>query len=285
MPLISQLQDGEFGRIHGRIRQASPTLLSTEADRACVYWDVRKDIHAKPDEHEGQLFWVEDTRGDQVLIDPERIQILAAGEERKTLLETASADLHAVTARIREIKDAFRESGSADAKLHSERKRLRKLATLLCAIRAHARGNVHASANLAEQKRFIDAQMHLIESGGLGTATLTRMVDRLEVVLAPGDPVEVEGVFRMEPLPAGLVAAHGYRERPTCWTLRDGEQPAKLIGIGSIAPTESKSFSAPAPSPLVVLPRQYPPPHRDPIVLGTAGAFIMGLLYYLLSVY
>lgn len=108
MTLISQLQDGEFARIRGRIRQASPTLLNTEAEQACVYWDVRKDIHAKPDAHEGQLFWVEDSRGDRVLIAPEQIQTLAAGEERKTLLETASTDLHAVTARLREIKDAFR---------------------------------------------------------------------------------------------------------------------------------------------------------------------------------
>lgn len=283
MTLISQLQDGEFARIRGRIRQASSTLLKTEAERACVYWDVRKDIHSQPDEHEGQPFWVEDSRGDRVLIDPEQIQILAAGEERKTLLETASADLHAVTARIRELKDAFRESGSADAKLHSERKRLRKIATLLCAIRAHARGNVHASANLTEQKRFIDAQMHLIESGGLGTATLTRMVDRLEVVLTPDDPVEVEGVFRREPLPPELVAAQGYRERPTCWTIRDGEgQPAKLVGVGVIAPEQNKAARMETESPIAEVQSAYPPPHRDPIVQSTAAAVMTLILYYFL---
>lgn len=166
--------------------------------------------------------------------------------------------------------------------MYAERKRLRKLATLLSAIRAHARGNVHASANLAEQKRFIDAQLHLIEPGGLGTATLTKMV-RLEFVLAPDDAVEVEGVFRKAPQPPELVAAQGYRERPTCWALVGGEgHPAKLVGVGVIAPRQNESAPLETESPIAEVRTAYPPPHRDPIVQSTAAAVMTVIIYYLL---
>ena len=276
MKRIAELQEGEFARIRGRIRRAAPELLLVAGERRVVYRDVRKDVHAEPDQREGQPFWVEDAHGDRVLIRPEAIRIVAGGEEQDTLVETATSDLQAVTSRIRVLKDELRETGGADKTLRSERKRLAKIATLLCAIRAHARGNVHASANLEEQQRFIDEHMGLIQSDGLGTATMKMMVHRLEVILQPDDPVQVEGVFRIEPMPPDVGGAQGYRERPVCWTLRDGDEPATLIGMGKVSPAQNleekrgakKAKSAPAhagtPS------STHPPPHQDPIVRATA---------------
>lgn len=286
MKLVSQLEDGEFARIRGRIRQAARELIQTADHRPCVYWDTRRDIHATPDQHEGQPFWVEDASGDKILIRPESVQIVAAAEERKTLVETATSDLHAVTGRIRVLKDELRASGGTIKKLRSERKRLAKIATLLCAIRAHARGNVHASANLEEQQKFIDANMALIQSDGLGTATMKMMVHRLEVVLQPDDPVEVEGVFRVEPMPPDIGGAQGYRERPACWTVRAGEKPAIVVGVGRVAPERTKSAStraeAPSRSQASRPTPEHPPWHQDPIVRATA-VIVMSVvtLYYL----
>lgn len=287
MKLVSQLEDGEFARIRGRIRQAARELIQAEDRRPCVYWDVRPDVHGEPDQCEGQPFWVEDASGDKVLIRPGSIRVIAAGEERKTLVETATSDLQAVTARIRILKDELRGSSGQNKELRAERKRLAKIATLLCAIRAHARGNVHASANLEEQQRFIDANIGLIQSDGLGTATMKMMVHRLEIVLAPDDPVEVEGVFRIEPMPPDIGGAQGYRERPSCWTVRDGDDPALLIGVGRVAPERTKtkgaSTKAEAPSRQPAKPTsEYPPAHQDPIVRATAVIVATAVtLYYL----
>ena len=221
-----------------------------------------------------------------VLIRPEAVRIVAGGEERKTLVETATSDLHAVTARIRVLKDELRASAGADKKLRAERKRLAKIATLLCAIRAHARGNVHASANLEEQQKFIDQHMGLIQSDGLGTATMKMMVHRLEIVLAPDDPVEVEGVFRIEPMPPDVGGAQGYRERPACWTVRAGEKPALVVGVGRVAPHRKKSASvnpeAPSPERVPKPATEHLPPHQDPIVRATAVIVTTAVaLYYL----
>ncbi len=287
MKTISQVQEGEFARIRGRIRQATRELLHAEGDRRCVYWDVRRDLHSDPDQSECQPFWVEDASGDKVLIRPDRILIVARGEERKTLVETATSDLHAVTDRIRVVKDGLRRSGGTDRELRAERKRLAKIATLLCAIRAHARGNVHASANLEEQQRFIDQHMSLIQSDGLGTATMQMMVHRLEIVLQPDDPVEVEGVFRIEPMPPDIGGAQGYRERPACWTVTNGaDKPAMLMGIGRAAPEppdhKEKGASNSAKAPRNASQEEYPPWHQDPIVRGTATVVMtLVTLYYL----
>ena len=293
MRTIAQLQDGDTGRIRGRVRGARPELLLSKlGQKRCVYWDMRQGLDAPPEERESQAFWLEDATG-KVLIPRDGVVIEARGERRKALVERATADIHAVTERIRQLKQELR-SGTASGEVMRERQHLAKVATLLCAIRAHARGNVHNAASLKHQEEFIERNKHLVEGQDLGADTIEMMVQRFEVVLCEGDEVEAEGLFRVEPMPPDIGGAQGYRERPACLTLRpDRLGDARIVGVGQSAPIDEEELPDPFADPKDAKSAkkgskneqgkgEYPPPHEDPIVRATA--FIVGVavaVYYL----
>ncbi len=276
---VAQLQDGKTGRIRGRVRSAcAEPLTSKLGDQTCVYWDTRPGLDARPDESDSQPFWLEDASG-KVLVPAEGVRIEARGEHREALVERATADIHAVTERIRTLKAELRK-GDAGKGVSQERRRLAKVATLLCAVRAHAKGNVHASASLKHQEAYIEKNKHLVMADGLGRDTIEMMVQRVEVVLCDGDEVEAEGLFRVEPLPPHVGGAHGYRERAVCMTLRpDHDGDARIVGVGRSAPVEE--VDAPVETPRRAIQR-HPTPSRDPIVRATAVVvFVIAAAYFL----
>lgn len=240
---IGALADGARARVRGRVRRAAEPLISGLGKHACVYWDVRESLRSPPSERGAQPFWLEDASG-RVLVRAEALEVDARAERERTLVSAADSDVKVVSARLKELKDRLREQQGAGVKpLITERRRLAKVATLLCAIRAHARGNVHVGGTPAGQEAWIRKNSHLAE-GGPGARTVKLAVDRWEVVVADGDEVELEGVFRVEPLPPDLGMGGGYRDRPTCLVAR-GELAAPLFlrGVGAAAPV---AHSAPA---------------------------------------
>jgi hypothetical protein len=250
---IASVEDGASACVRGRVRAAAAPLISALGERPCVYWEVREGLDGAPRERGAQPFWLEDGSG-RVLVCTDSIAADMRAERERAVITSANADVQVVSQRLREVKRALRvRQGQGGKPLIAERKRLSKLATLLCAIRAQARGNVHIGGTLHGQEKWIRANAHLAE-GGPGAGTVQLVVERWELVLAEGDEVEVEGAFHIEPLPPGVGAGGGYRDRPTGMIVRgDESSPVRLRGVGASAPIPREErredrVSTPAPT-------------------------------------
>ncbi|HJL17217.1 MAG TPA: hypothetical protein RMH99_16235 [Sandaracinaceae bacterium LLY-WYZ-13_1] len=233
---IGELEDGEEARVEGTVRAATGrSLRSPVTERACLYFDVRDGLDAEARERESLGFWVEDASG-RVFVPGEAIEVDARAERGCDVVDAASADYQAVSDRLRDLKDRMRDAqGSAASALRKEREQLAKVATLLCAVTAQARGKVHLGGTLHSQERWIRKHAHLAE-GGPGATTIQLAFERWEVVIAEGDAVALEGCFRVEPLPPGVGAGGGYRSRPTCLVARPGSDGVlHLRGVGASA--------------------------------------------------
>jgi hypothetical protein len=174
----------------------------------------------------------------------------ARAARRQDVLTVVDSDIQSVSKSIREIKDRQSETqGTAAAQLDRERKRLAKVATLLCAVRAHARGRVHLAGTLARQERWIHEHAALAKEGP-GARSLDMVVERWEVVIEPGQRVEVAGTCQTEAIPPGLGSSDGYRSRLTAQVMRGSDAaPVRVIGVGEIAASESDPASTRAPTP------------------------------------
>jgi hypothetical protein len=231
---IADAEENQVVRIAGVVRAAGRTLRSKLEGESCVYWDVRKGVASAPEEHEACAFWLEDTSGAKALVRAEGLVVDVRAELAQQLVEMAEADIEVVSQRIRTLKDDARGGGPKQAEANRERRRLAKVATLLCAIRAEARGNVHVGGNLQGQRQWIEKNRHLA-GDDLGGRTVQRMVERFEVLLREGDPIEVEGLLRREPMPAEL--GGGYRDRSDGFVLApDASGVVRVRGVGTAAP-------------------------------------------------
>lgn len=231
---IADAEENQVVRIAGVVRAAGRTLRSKLEGASCVYWDVRKGVASAPEEHEACAFWLEDASGAKALVRAEGLVVDVRAELAQQLVEMAEADIEVVSQRIRTLKDTARGGGPKQAEANRERRRLAKVATLLCAIRAEARGNVHVGGNLHGQRQWIEKNRHLA-GDDLGSRTVQRMVERFEVLLREGDPVEVEGLLRREPMPAEL--GGGYRDRSDGFVLApDASGAVRVRGVGTAAP-------------------------------------------------
>lgn len=255
---IAEIESGARVRVAGRVRQAAPSPLRSKlSDRECVYWDVRADAADAPLESDAQDFWVEDATG-RALVRAGALSVRLRQHRREDYLEQIVSDVDAVGVRIRELKDQLREQGPDHAQLTAERRRLAKVATLLCAMRAEANGNVHLGGDANGQRAWIERNAHLADDGP-GAASVKmrvkRRVERLEVALEVGQRVEVEGFAEVTPVPAGYGGASGgYRTAPTCLTLRADDRPVLVLGVGEAAPAPreappARTTAAPSPRP------------------------------------
>jgi len=218
---IGEVVEGAEVLLEGRVRplRGSAPLRSKLTERPCVYWDVRRGIDEEPLESSGRDFWVRDATG-EVLVRSERLRVRAPAERERMLTEAADADYREVSAHIRELKTKLRETQGEKMKpILRERQRLAKVATLLCAVRAHARGNVHLGGSLAGQAKWIEKNSHLV---GEGARSVELITERWEVALEAEQVVRVRGVCRREPAPPG-VAVVGYRDRSDCLVMTPPE--------------------------------------------------------------
>ncbi len=219
---IAELREGEEAIVRGTIEAAGPLVEGPDGQR-CVYWEKRQRMGAPASESGGDRFWVIDGEA-RVLVPAEELTDLsAAGNWTQEVVTLATSEISAVSRELSDIKQRLRAKD--DPELRRRKKHLAKVATLLCSVKAHARGKVHGKGNLTSQAEWIEKNKHLADDGP-GKATIEKAVSRLLVVLEPGDPVTVSGRFRMEPMPPGLGSGGGYRDRPTCWVVRN----ASVVG-------------------------------------------------------
>jgi hypothetical protein len=231
---VSELSAGSVACVEGTVRAAAPLLVSPLGSRDCVYWDVRSGLDGTPERREARDFFVEDDTG-RVLVVAAGLEVEARAERQSEIVQVAETELAAVEERLRELKEALRITHGPDARpLAAEKRRLAKVATLLCAVRAHARMRVHSGKTLEGQARFI-AQNAALAEAGPGARAIERMIERWEVVLAPGQRVVVGGLCRSVPTPAG--GEGGYRDRAMTLALV-GEDGERLFaeGVGAAAP-------------------------------------------------
>jgi hypothetical protein len=132
-------------------------------------------------------------------------------------LRVLDADIDEISNRLSRLKATMRSGVPAEQrKARPAQQRLRQLATLLCSIRAHARGRIHGGGRTHEEQaqlirelstKFKDAK----DVKWAGSLQLD--APRHEILLIEGAEVTVEGVGRWEPDPDPASAVH-YREVP-----------------------------------------------------------------------
>jgi hypothetical protein len=249
---IASAKDGVSGTFSGRVCLASErTLVARLSERPCVYWEINQTLgRGDPESSEGLPFWLEDDTG-RILVQPQSVEVAARAEGRTRAVAVVDANINQVSQRIRQIKDERRmAAGPAAKKLLEEHRHLKRLATLLCAIRAHARGNVHIGRTLKGQDAAIRKRSPEFEG-----EAISLVGERFEVVLSEDAELEVSGLCVMAMAPPGMGHTRGYRDSPTCLQLRAPVGGRLHIrGLGDAAPfskesgAESGAESGDAPS-------------------------------------
>lgn len=210
-----------------------PRLTAPLSEKQCVYWEVNESLSSGvPERFDGVHFWLEDDTG-KVLVQPQSVDVSARAEGRTQAIAVVDTNLNEVSERIRQIKAARRDAMGRRAKeLLSEHKKLKKLATFLCAIRAHARGNVHRGGTLEGQERYLRG--HASEHEGKAVELIS---EQFEVTLQEGDEVEIRGLCVMALLPPGVGHTKGYRDAPTGLQVRAPVgRRLEIRGLGDVAP-------------------------------------------------
>ncbi len=238
---IASARDGAGATLRGTVKRATDALLRAPiSDKPCVYWEVNRTLggDGAPQRFDGVDFWIEDASG-RALVRASDIDVAARAERRTEAVRIIDAGIQQVSTRIGEIKRERREAFGATARaLHDEHKKLKKLATLLCAIGAHARGNVHVGGTLERQETYIRERSAQFDGGGGDTRALELARESFEVVLEEGAEVEVSGLCVVERIPPGLSVGGGYRDTPTCLHVRAPAGKQLLVrGLGDTAPT------------------------------------------------
>ncbi|MCA9600212.1 MAG: hypothetical protein KC776_43210 [Myxococcales bacterium] len=213
-PRIADLTPGPV-RVRGRAKSTGVAPLSApRSGLACLCYSLADNAGG---EHDAQDFWVEDDSG-RVLVVMQDFT-LDLGRSATAAAEVVDADIHAVQERLAKLAERARKKGNemADA-LRSERKTLRKLYTLLCAIRAHRSGRCHVSKTLDGQQRYILEQSRYFMSTGAADGIATLKLVGAESLLLDGQEVQVEAEACLEQDPDARDG--GYRVRPTRTVLR-----------------------------------------------------------------
>lgn len=241
---IADVRDGAAATLRGTVRRAGERVLQAPlSGRACVYWEVNEGVGSDaPAEVEGVAFWIEDATG-RALVRPEQIDVAARGERRSEAIKIVDANIKQVSQRIRQLKRERNNAAGPRAKeLYAEYDELRRLATLLCAIGAHARGNVHIGGDRDGQEAYIRRHAPRFDDGS--TRALTLMSERYEVILEDGAEVEISGLCVLEPVPPGLGHGGGYRDAPTCLHVHAPAGGQLIVrGVGETAPIETADGS------------------------------------------
>jgi hypothetical protein len=289
---LAELESGAIAIVEGTVRPVSSVLLrSPLGDEECVYWEIRGALDASPERRDAIDFWLE-AGGRRVLVRGDGLAASVRAERERELVEAAEADVRTVEERLRWLKEERRRAaGSRASELNRERKKLATLATLLYAIRAHARRRTHGKRSFEGQAKWIEANRHLLEAQDVATATVSVLVDRWELTIDPGQTVRVEGRFLRAPLPASLSGRGGYRQSSDGWVVEappDG--PVRVHGIGAEAPrtpeerrraAPPEAGDGPAVGPLALLDRWDPATVRRAQLVAGGVAIVLWVLVYL----
>lgn len=226
---IAELHEG-LACVEGIVVAAdAPLLRAAASGRPCVCYVVASGRLTGSLQQEAQPFFVKDAGG-EVLVLPDRFTARLAGCEQHANPDIVDADVQLVNDRLAIVRERLRSK--SDPELSQQRKTLRKLHALLCAIRAHTHGQCIVGESLEEQERFIADGSALFESEYAPKQLRTLTAVREETILTVGQRVRVSGVAARRA--DGLTAGSGYRERATRLVLAAPEdEPLLLVGEGA----------------------------------------------------
>lgn len=212
---ISQVPDGTLARLRGEVRVFDgQTLVSPLGGRTCVYHEVRDPVVSAPLETRGQSFLLEDRTG-RALVVLERQQVDVRPRLRQELVSLLDANVQAVSAHLHRLKERYHSAAGPEAsRISRELNRKKKVATLLCALRAQARDRVHMGKDLQDQAARIARLRSQIDTDEELQDAEPIPVERYEVTLEEGEEVMVEGFCQWEPDPDPSAHGASYRERP-----------------------------------------------------------------------
>lgn len=202
--------------IAGVVRLSEGVLVSPLGKKRCAYYGLHQNLlTGVPVQEQARDFIVEDQSG-RALVVMSDYEVAVATERRKQAVTSLDADIHELSDRLRELKDQMRDNpGPAQTAIRAELQRGRELATLLCALQAHARGKLHAHKSLADQERYIMSTSARWSAADREQRLL--MLNQYEACLEEGQRVLVSGVATWEPDPS---RALGYRDQAKLLVLR-----------------------------------------------------------------
>lgn len=235
--VIADAVEGTEVTLRGTITRAGAELEVSPSGVECVFWEAWDSASTRG----GQMFWLVDPSG-RVLVDPMEAGVAARASFRDTVIGLAEAELHQIEMRIRTLKKKKKTAGGLRvSEIAKELKKLKALATLLCAVRAAANGNVHVGGTLDGQTRYISERSARFE----GDSAVLKLSERRESTLGEGDQVEVTGLLSIESIPPDFFVG-GYRDQPTCARVRAPAGGELVIrGLGDVAPVPEQLVIAP----------------------------------------
>lgn len=234
--MLGQLSDGVRVSVTGTVRSAGGEMLrSKPSGRPCVFWEHRTGLGEPARERGARDFWIEDGTG-RALVRTERMVVDVRAERRNEAVALIDADIEAVSQRIRELKKIEKASGVTGT-IRNERRQLAYVATVLCAVRAHARGKVHLGGTLAGQHAWITQNAPRV--GSTGEKAISMVLGHWETIIQEGQRIHVDGVARLVPMPAEIGFVGGYRDTSTCYVIEAPEGGSvRVQGLGVHAPVE-----------------------------------------------
>jgi hypothetical protein len=229
-----------MARVVGRVHLASGEPLSSPlGGRACAFYEVRGGLLERG-ETAARDFYVEDDSG-RALVVMEDFRVRMAGRQQRRVIAALDADIQVISEQIRELKQQRSRGTPSEQRAALPRlKNLRRLATVLCAVRAHAHGKLHVGKNQQQQLDFIQRNSEAFRAEGSALRSTRLTVRRHEVTLEQGFPVVVTGRCRLEPArdPAAATGG-GYRGTAMQPTLRAPAGGELLVeGQGELADPE-----------------------------------------------
>jgi hypothetical protein len=229
---IAEVREGQRAAVRGRVQQAEKLLQAPVSKRACVAYEIRSDTRRLA----GEVcdFVVADDSG-RALVVTEPCHLDLGATDQAAVISVVDADLTQIEARLSDLKVQIRRDPHKQQELAPKIRRAKKLATLLCAVRAHLNGNVHVGGSLKGQERFIRKESAAYE--GLARDVPARFLERCDVALEVGEEVIVEGIGRWEADPDPAARPTGYRQRPKRLVLRAPPDGVVRIRVaGTLAP-------------------------------------------------
>ncbi len=268
---ITEITEGIVS-IEGVVKRADAPLLEAPASgRQCVAYVVTSGVLTGALTQGAQPFFVKDETG-EVLVVPDRFTARLGGRERHANLDVVDADAKTVSDELAGLREQL--SGNRDPDMVRRRRTLRKLYTLLCAIRAHARGNCHVGKSLEGQERYIARNTELFKSEHAPQKLMTLKVTREETVLTVGQRARVTGLADRRA--HALATGAGYRERSTMLVvLAPEDEPLLLVGEGAeeVEAERLQEHNA------VVTPKQDPVRWQIAVFLMFLIVIVLGLLF------
>lgn len=204
---IAELAEGAV-TIEGVVRSSgAEPLVAPISKRACICYEVHSGLVGGGAEEDAQPFYLEDDSG-RVLVEMDSYALELGAIVRQKQMAVLDADINAVAQRLADLKTKARDIADHEDKrsAFAHVRQLKEVATLLCCIRAHARGNVHHGGDLAGQEKYIAAMSQKFSQHGDTTEMPTQFLGQQDTVLLDGHAARVSGRA------IGKSAGAGYRD-------------------------------------------------------------------------